>query len=73
MKAKVGVPNDSIKIKLIGASLAEFRTKSKIRQEKYRENKRKRLINKPSPVSFKNRQSFGKSLKKVKSSLLKCD
>ncbi|CAF1536035.1 unnamed protein product, partial [Rotaria sp. Silwood1] len=73
VKAKARIRNNSIKTKLTEASLVEYRTKSKIRQQKYRENKRKRLINKPPPSSFKSRQSFGKSLKKVNSSLPKCD
>ncbi|CAF4510123.1 unnamed protein product, partial [Rotaria magnacalcarata] len=72
-KAKARARNNSIKTKLSGASLAEFRSKAKLRQRKCRENKIKRLINKPSSSSFKTRQSFSKSLKKVKSSLPKCD
>ncbi|CAF1985414.1 unnamed protein product [Rotaria magnacalcarata] len=72
-KAKARARNNSIKTKLSGASLAEFRSKAKLRQRKCRENKIKRLINRPSSSSFKTRQSFSKSLKKVKSSLPKCD
>ncbi|CAF4472550.1 unnamed protein product, partial [Didymodactylos carnosus] len=71
--AKARFRNNSIKIKLSGTRLADFRTKSKIRQQKSRDNKRKRLINKPPLSSFKSRQSFSKSLKKVNSSLPKCD
>ncbi|CAF4314660.1 unnamed protein product [Didymodactylos carnosus] len=65
MKAKARFLNNSIKTKLSGTRLADFRTKSKIRQQKSRENKRKRLINKPPLSSFKSRQSFSKSLKKI--------
>ncbi|CAF4590144.1 unnamed protein product, partial [Rotaria socialis] len=72
-KAQARARNNSIKTKLSGASLTEFRSKAKLRQRKCRENKIKRLINKPSSSSFKSRQSFSKSLKKVKSSLPKCD
>ncbi|CAF3417473.1 unnamed protein product [Rotaria socialis] len=56
-----------------GASLTEFRSKAKLHLRKCRENKIKRLINKPSSSSFKSRQSFSKSLEKVKSSLPNCD
>ncbi|CAF1682944.1 unnamed protein product [Rotaria magnacalcarata] len=57
-KAQARARNNSIKTKLSGASLTEFRSKAKLRQRKCRENKIKRLINKPSSSSFKTRQSF---------------
>ncbi|CAF4575573.1 unnamed protein product, partial [Didymodactylos carnosus] len=52
--------------------LAALRTKNNLRQKKYLNNKTKRLINKPPPVAFKSRQSFGKAIKKVNSALPKC-
>lgn len=64
MKAKARVRNNSIRTKLTGASLAEFREKNKIRQRKFRGNKKKCLIDKSSS-SFKSRQSFGKALKRL--------
>ena len=73
VKAKDRVRYNSKKQKLTGASLAEFRTKNKLRKQKSRENKKRCLVNKLPPSSFKSRQSFGKSLKKVNSSLPKCD
>ena len=73
MKAKARVRNNSIRTKLTKASLAKFREENKIRQRKFRENKKKSLIDKSSSRSFKSRQSFGKTLKKVNSSLPKCD
>ncbi|CAF4853346.1 unnamed protein product, partial [Rotaria sp. Silwood2] len=73
VKAKDRVRYNSKKQKLTGASLAEFRTKNKLRKQKSRENKKKCLVNKPPPSSFKSRQSFGKALKKINSSLPKCD
>ncbi len=72
-KAKARDRNNSIRTKLAGDDLAKFRTKNKIRQQKFRENKTKHLTNKPPPGSFKSRQSFAKSMKKVNSSLPKCD
>ena len=66
VKAKARIRNNSIRPKLTGASLAEFRNQNRIRQQKFRENQRKHLTNKPPPSSFKSRQSFGKSLKKSK-------
>ena len=45
-KAKACIPNNSIGTKLIGASLEQFRAKNRLRQQKFRENKRKQLINK---------------------------
>ncbi|CAF4671364.1 unnamed protein product [Rotaria socialis] len=57
-KAQARARNNSIKTKLSGASLTELRSKAKLRQRKCRENKIKRLINKPSSISFKTRQSF---------------
>ena len=73
MKAKARVRNNSIRTKLTAASLATFRAKNKTRQQKFRENKIKNLVNKPPAGTFKSRQSFGKALKKVNSSLPKCD
>ncbi|CAF2394844.1 unnamed protein product [Rotaria sp. Silwood2] len=73
MKAKARARNNSIRTVLRGASLAKFRAENKMRQQKFRENKKQSLIDKPFPSSFKSRQSFGKALKKVNSSLPKCD
>ena len=73
MKAKARLRNNSIRKKLTGASLTEFHNKNKLRQQKFRANRKINLINKPSNNSFKTRQSFGKALKKVNSSLPKCD
>lgn len=75
MKAKNRIRNNSIRPKLTGASLAQFRNKNKLRQKKFRENKKNNLNNQPSVKnsSFKSRQSFGKALKKVNSSLPQCD
>lgn len=71
-KAKARARNNSIRAKLSGTSLEAFRNKVKLRQKKCRENKTKRLTN-ISSSAFKSRQSFGKSLKKARSSLPKCD
>ena len=71
-KEKARARNNSIRAKLSGASLEEFRKKARLRQRKSRENKTKRLTN-ASSSSFKTRQSFSKSLKKVRASLPKCD
>ena len=71
-KEKARARNNSIRAKLSGASLEEFRKKARLRQRKCRENKAKRLTN-ASSSSFKTRQLFGKSLKKVGASLPKCD
>ncbi|CAF4588566.1 unnamed protein product, partial [Rotaria sp. Silwood2] len=73
VKAKDRIRFNSKKQKLTGASLAKFRIENKLRQQKYREHKKKRLVKKPPPDSFRNRQSFGKALKKTNSSLPKCD
>jgi hypothetical protein len=73
MKAKDRVRYNSKKQKLTGASLAKFRTEVKLRQKKCRENKKNCLIKNPPASSFKSRQSFGKALKKINSSLPKCD
>ncbi|CAF4522087.1 unnamed protein product, partial [Didymodactylos carnosus] len=73
MKAKARDRNNSIRTKLTGTRLAEFRAKNKMRQKKFRENKKNSVVDKPSPSSFKSHQSFGKALKKVTSSLPKCD
>ena len=70
MKAKARARNNSIRTK---ANPAEFREKNKMRQRKFRENEKKRLIDKSSSRSFNSRQSFGKALKKVNSSLPKHD
>lgn len=64
MKAKARVCNNSIRTELTGACLAEFRAKNKMRQRKFRENKKKRLIDQFSSSSFKSRQSFGQAFKK---------
>ena len=72
MKAKARFHNNSIRKKLTGASLAEFRNKNKFHQQKFRTYRKINLINKPTN-SFKSRQSFGKALNKVNSSLPKCD
>ena len=71
-KEKARARNNSIRAKLSGANLEEFRKKARLRQRKCRENKTKRLIN-ASSNSVKTRQSFSKSLKKVRASLPKCD
>ncbi|CAF2753011.1 unnamed protein product [Rotaria sp. Silwood2] len=73
VKAKDRICYNSRKQKLTGASLAKFRTENKFRQQKYQEHKKKRLVNKSPPGSFRSRQSFGKALKKTNSSLPKCD
>ncbi|CAF3615613.1 unnamed protein product [Rotaria sp. Silwood1] len=73
VKAKARIHNNSIRTKLTGGSLAEFRNQNRIRQQKFGENQRKRLTNKPPPSSFKSCQSFGKSFKKINVSLPKCD
>ena len=71
-KEKTRARNNSIRAKLSGASLEEFRKKARLRQRKCGENKTKRLTN-ASSSSVKTRQSFSKSLKKVRASLPKCD
>ena len=71
-KEKARARNNSIRAKLSGASLEEFRKKARLRQRKCRENKTKRLTN-ASSSSVKTRQSFSKSLKKVRASLPKGD
>ncbi|CAF3241381.1 unnamed protein product [Rotaria sp. Silwood2] len=58
VKAKDRIRYNSKKQKLTRASLAEFRTENKLRQQKYREHKKKRLVNKPPPSSVRSRQSF---------------
>ncbi|CAF1582205.1 unnamed protein product, partial [Didymodactylos carnosus] len=72
-KAKARVRDNSKREKLTGLDLAAFRLKNKINQVNFRKSKKKRLNTKTVPSAFKNRQSFGKSLKKVNSSLPKCD
>ncbi|CAF4645488.1 unnamed protein product, partial [Rotaria sp. Silwood2] len=61
--AKDRIRYNSKKQKLTRASLAKFHTENKLRQQKYREHKKKRLVNKPPPSSVRSRQSFGKALK----------
>ena len=73
VKAKARIRNNSIRTKLTGASLEQFRAKNKLRQKKFRENKKTQVISKSTSNSFKSRQSFGKALKKGKNSLPKCD
>ncbi|CAF1153714.1 unnamed protein product [Didymodactylos carnosus] len=72
-KAKARVRGNSKREKLTGLDLAAFRLKNKINQVNFRKSKKKRLNTKTVSSSFKNRQSFGKSLKKVNSFLPKCD
>lgn len=72
-KAKSRIRNNSIRTKLSGPSLAEFRNKNKLRQQKYRDKKKQALNNTPTTNCFKSRQSFGKVLKKVNSSLPQCE
>ena len=55
IKVKARAFNNSIRTKLTGANLAEFREKNKMRQQKFRENKKKCLIDKSSSSSFKSR------------------
>ena len=63
MKAKNRIRNNSMRIKLTGASLDEFRNKRKLSQRKYRQNKKQVLQKTPSTTnSFVNRQSFGKEI-----------
>ena len=69
VKEKARARNNSIRAKLSGANLQEFRKKARLHQRKCRENKTKRLCS----SSFKTRQSFGRSVKKVTASLPKCD
>ena len=73
VKAMARIRNNSIRTKLTGASLQQFRAKNRPRQKKFRENKKVQLISKSTSNSFKSRQSFGKAFKKVKNSLPKCD
>ncbi|CAF1545908.1 unnamed protein product, partial [Didymodactylos carnosus] len=70
---KARIRSKVFKSKLTGAALQKFHAKHKISSRIYRDNKRKRLINNNNSASFKSRQSFGKALKKVTSSLPKCD
>ena len=73
LKEKTRNRNNSIRKKLTGTRLAEFRANNRDRQRKFRENRRNSIMNKSSVSSFKSRQSFSESLKKVKSALPKCD
>ncbi|CAF1521883.1 unnamed protein product, partial [Didymodactylos carnosus] len=63
--------SNSIRTKLTGKALENFRANANYRQRKCRLNKR--LINNKPPSSFQNCQSFGKAMKKVTSALPKCN
>ncbi|CAF1367234.1 unnamed protein product [Didymodactylos carnosus] len=69
-KAKARAHKKMVRKSLTVTQLAKLQVKEKTRQKKCRLNKKKRL--RPLPT-FKSRQSFGKSLKKLTSVLSKCD
>ncbi|CAF1401516.1 unnamed protein product [Didymodactylos carnosus] len=72
-KGKARVRGNSKREKLTGLDLAAFRLKNKINQVNFRKSNKKRLNTKTVPSAFKSRQSFGKCLKTVNSTLPKCD